>query len=67
MVWSTGESFVGWWKDGNLCGNSRKFLKDGGLQVEGWFGDQHSKVGPFQKSSDLYKYWDMNDGYFINR
>ena len=54
---------IGWFQDGKLTGNGRKYNKDGKLLEDGWFreGDM---VGRFDQEEKKYKYWDMLPKYF---
>ena len=65
MISADGSYQIGWWKNGWLYGNSRKFLRDGQVDQEGWFEDYSTYKGGFKKITSDYKYWDMRDQYFI--
>ena len=44
-----GGIWIGWWKDGNLHGNSRKYRSDGTLCEEGWFEEYSILKEGFRK------------------
>ena len=56
MLWSGGSLWIGWWKNGKLHGNCRKFDQNGLIESEGWFANGWEKGG-FKRDNHEFKNW----------
>lgn len=63
LVELNGKCSIGFWKDSLLQGNSRVYDEDGEIIEQGWF-ENGKCMGPFDKQSSEYPYWEEKHSVF---